>query len=157
MLKRITRQILLFAAMSLVLMGSLRSVAQDTGSWSAASTNAKAITGDISISQTKLTINLSGFTIAQIRRLDSAEVLAVFDSEAVAGGSGNLYRLNIPGSKRFLHHNTLCGSDDTQWMATYAVGHTLQIAFFSGSEMPVMTTDALAKSTDLCGTFSYAR
>jgi hypothetical protein len=36
-------------------------------------------------------------------------------------------------------------------------GRTLQAAFFSGPEAPVFTLDALGKSTDLCGTFSYAR
>jgi hypothetical protein len=81
----------------------------------------------------------------------------VFPSEGAAGGSGNLYRLRIPGDKRFLHKNTLCGSEDTQWMATYVVGHALHLAFFSGQKMPVFTTDAIANTTDLCGTFYYVR
>jgi len=51
----------------------------------------------------------------------------------------------------------LCGSEDTQWMATYVLGKTLEIAFFSGPKMPVFTMDAMENSTDLCGKFSYAR
>ena len=157
MLKTTTRQALLFGAAGLLLAGSLSSAAQDKGYWRAASTNSAAITGDISISETKVTIDFSGFTIAQIHKLTPAEAAAIFDLEGDTSGSGNLYRMNVPAAKRFLHRNTLCGSDDTQWMATYACGHTLQVAFFSGPDLPLMTADALAKSTNLCGTFAYAR
>ncbi|HZP06719.1 MAG TPA: hypothetical protein VFB43_17605 [Terracidiphilus sp.] len=155
MLKTIKRYILLFGAAILLLASSLSGAAQDKGYWRAASTNSAAITGDISISETKVTIDFTGFTIAQIHKLTPAEAAAIFDLEGDNNGSGNLYRMNIPAAKRFLHRNTLCGSDDTQWMATYASGRTLQIAFFSGPDLPIMTPDALAKSTNLCGTFAY--
>jgi hypothetical protein len=65
--------------------------------------------------------------------------------------------LDIPGATKFLHKNTLCGGEDTTWMATYASGKSLQIAFFSGAKPPVLTIDALANSTDLCGTYTYQR
>ncbi len=65
--------------------------------------------------------------------------------------------MNIPGGQRFLHKNTLCGGEDTKWMATYVTGHTLNVAFFSGDDMPVFTFDTISKSTDLCGTFGYER
>jgi hypothetical protein len=42
-------------------------------------------------------------------------------------------------------------------MATYVSGKTLQLAFFSGQKSPVFSLDAMANSTDLCGTFSYAK
>jgi len=141
----------------LVLACSLPGSPQDKGNWRAASSTATAITGDIAISDTKIAINFSGFTIAQIRRLEPAETSAAFDSDNSAGRSGILYRLNVPASKRFLHHNTLCGSEDTQWMATYVAGRDLRVAFFSGSSAPVFTIEALANSSDLCGTFSYVR
>jgi hypothetical protein len=41
-------------------------------------------------------------------------------------------------------------------MATYMEGRTLHVAFFSGANMPVLSFDALQKSTDLCGTFTYS-
>jgi hypothetical protein len=72
-------------------------------------------------------------------------------------GSGSLYRLSVPAQKRFLHHNTLCGTDDTRWMATYVAGRSLQVAFFSGEDQPVFTMDAISNSTRLCGTYSFAR
>ena len=151
------KRILLGAVACLALACSLSSAAQDKGYWRAASSTAATITGDIVISDTKLTINFTGFVMAPIRKLAPAEVSAAFDADANAGGSGNLYRLSVPASKRLLHHNTLCGSEDTHWMATYAEGRTLRVAFFSGSDTPVFTMDALANSTDLCGTFAYVR
>jgi hypothetical protein len=151
------RYTLLFGTVSLALLAALRGVAQDTGYWTASSSNAKAITGDLSLSDARVTINLANFPIAQIRKLEPSEAGAVFDVDSNVGGGGNLYRLSVPPEKRFLHHNTLCGTDETQWMATYVEGRTLHVAFFSGDDMPVLTLDALAKSSDLCGTFSYVR
>ena len=136
---------------------SLPAVAQDKGYWQAVSSNASAITGDLTISDSKVSINMTGFPMAQIRPLKPAESSAAFDADPGEGGTGYLYRLNVPAAKRFLHRNTLCGSDDTQWMATYVHGRILRVAFFSGADMPVMTPDALANSSDVCGTFSYSR
>ncbi len=130
--------------------------AQDRGYWRAVSTTAKSITGDVALSEYKVTINFAAFTIAQIRDLKPEEASAAFPASA-AGGSGNLYRMSIPRTKQFLHRNTLCGSEDTQWMTTYAAGKSLQVAFFSGETMPVFTAEALKDSPSLCGTFSYVR
>ncbi len=148
---------LLVAASTFALACSLTCPAQDRGYWQAASTTASAITGDIVIADATVSINFAKFPLAQIRTLTAAEVAAAFDADANAGGSGSLYRLNVPSTRRFLHHNTLCGAEDTQWMATYVSGRTLQVAFFSGTNAPLFTVDALANSTDLCGTFTYAR
>jgi hypothetical protein len=143
--------------LALVLLCSLPCLAQDKGYWPAASNTANSITGDISISDAKITINFTAFTLVQARNLAPAEVSAVFDADVNAGATGTLYRVTVPSTKRFLHHNTLCGAEDTQWMATFVSGRTLQVAFFSGSEPPTFTFDAISKSTDLCGTFTYAR
>ena len=135
---------------------SLPLPAQEKGYWRASSTTARSITGDVALSELKLTIDFAAFTIAQIRDLKPAEISAAF-AESAPGGGGSLYRLSIPAKKVFLHKNTLCGSEDTQWMVTYAAGRSLQIAFFSGESMPVLTMEALGNSTELCGTFSYVR
>ena len=131
--------------------------AQDGGAWRAASTKATSITSDIAISKDKLSIDFLIYPLAPIRTLKPVEVSAVFDADVSAGISGMLYRMNVPGGQRFLHKNTLCGGEDTKWMATYVTGHTLNVAFFSGDDMPVFTFDAISKTTDLCGTFGYAR
>jgi len=131
--------------------------AQDKGYWRASSSTANAITGDIAVSNNRVTLNYTSFPMAEIRTLTTAEVAAAFDADVNVGGNGDLYRLNIPADKRFLRHNTLCGTEDTQWMATYVSGRTLQVAFFSGSTPPQLTVEALANSTDLCGVFTYSR
>ena len=148
---------LLRVASILALACALSCSAQEKGYWRAASNTANSITGDIELSDTKITINFTRFLIAQARALAPAEVSAAFDADINAGATGTLYHLSVPASKRFLHHNTLCGTEDTQWMATYVSASTLQIAFFSGSNAPVFTMDALSHSTDLCGTYTYVR
>jgi hypothetical protein len=130
---------------------------EDRGLWRASSTNAHAITGDITIAEAKVTLNFLMFPLAQIRRLKPVEVSAVFDADVNAGIEGTLYRLRIPGAQNFLHKNTLCGGEDTQWMATYAIGHTLKVAFFSGDDMPVFTFEAIENTTTVCGSFVYER
>jgi hypothetical protein len=151
------RETLLCAILGSLLTSCLAATAQEQGPWRAASTTAQSITGDVALSDAKLAINFSSFTIARIRDLEPGEVSAVFDVDSNIGGRGKLYRLSIPASKKFLNRNTLCGSEDTQWMATFVAGRLLHLAFFSGQKMPVFTPDAIANSTDLCGTFSYAR
>ena len=131
--------------------------AQEKGNWRAASTTANGVTGDVAFSGQKIVINFSGFTVAQIRTLEPAEASAAFNGAVGAGGSGNLYRTSIPAEKRFLHHNTLCGSEETQWVVSYVAGKNLQLAFFSGPSMPLLTPEAMADASNLCGTYSYVR
>src|ERR1039458_6832948 len=121
--------------------------AQDQGAWVAASTNARSITSDIAIGKGKRTIDYLTFALAPIRALKPVEVSAVFDADVNTGISGMLYRLKIPAAQRFLKKNRLCGDEDTKWMATYVAGKTLEVAFFSGDDMPVFTFEAISKST----------
>jgi hypothetical protein len=131
---------------------------QDKGYWRAASNTAAKITGDIAISDSKLTINFRSYPLASIRNLQPVEVSAVFDADVNTAGQGALYRLKIPAALKLLHHNTLCGTDDTQWMATYlSDSKSLEVAFFSGDDMPVFAIDKISNSSNLCGTYSFAR
>jgi hypothetical protein len=132
-------------------------MAQEKGNWRAASKTAASTTGDVAFTNEKISINFASFPIAQIRALQQVEIGAMFDSDSTAGGSGNLYRLSIPAVKKFLHKNSLCGDEETQWMTTYVHGRTLELAFFSGATMPVFTPDAIANATNLCGIYSYSR
>jgi hypothetical protein len=143
---------------SLLLLVSFHaaSAQQDRGYWRAASKTAASITGDLALSEYKVSLNFSSFTIAEIRDLSPAEVSAVF-AESDASQAGKLYRVSIPGDKMFLHHNTLCGGDETQWMATSAAGKMLQVAFLSGGPMPTLTGEAMANATNLCGTYTYVK
>ena len=130
---------------------------EDRGLWSATSTNAHAITGDIAIAEAKVTLNFATFPLAPIRRLKPVEVSAVFDADVNAGIEGTLYRLHVPPGKYIVKKNTLCGGEETQWMATYVTGHSLKVAFFSGDDMPVFTFDAMQNTRALCGSFVYGR
>jgi hypothetical protein len=141
----------------LVVVCGMAAAAQEKGYWRAENSTAKSITGDIALSDEKMAINLVNFTIARIRGLEKDEASALFNADGVATGSGSLYRLSIPASRMFLRKNTLCGSEDTQWMVTYVSGRSLQLVFFSGQKPPVFTPDAIANSTDLCGRFGYAK
>jgi hypothetical protein len=140
-----------------LLIGCLTVAAQEKGNWRAASNTARSITGDIALSDEKISINFSTFTMVKLRTLDKSELSAAFDADSNAVGSGSLYRLSIPAAKKFLHRNSLCGDEDAQWMATYVSGRSLQLAFFSGEQVPTFTLDAIANSTTLCGTFMYGK
>jgi hypothetical protein len=129
--------------------------AQEKGVWRAASKAAQSITGDVALSDQKIAINFVTFTMVKVRALDKPELSAAFDADA--NGSGSLYRLHVPSAKKILGHNTLCGDEDTEWMATYVAGNSLHLAFFSGEKPPVFTLDAISNSTDLCGAYSYIR
>jgi hypothetical protein len=160
-LKGMKRRRIVVALAGVVLVGSVAAVAranaQDGGAWRAASAEATSITGDIAIGNGKLTIDFLTFPLAPIRRLKPVEVSAVFDADVNAGISGMLYRVRVPAAQRFLKKNTLCCDVDAQWMATYVAGKTLEVAFFSGDEMPEFTFEAMQGSSTRCGTFAYTR
>jgi hypothetical protein len=128
---------------------------QEKGEWRAANQTARTITGDVLFTGDRISIDFVRFAVSHTRALEPSEISAAFD--ATAGGSGNLYRVNIPGGQKFLNRNTLCGSEEVLWMATYVQGRNLKLAFFSGEKLPVFTLEALANSTDLCGTFVYTK
>lgn len=157
MLKAMKRRNRLATLLRWAALCAVTAAAQDKGSWRAQSSTARGVTGDVTFAGQKIAINFSAFTVAQIRELTPAEVSAVFNTDSSAGSGGNLYRTSIPAAKTFLHHNTLCGSEETQWVISTVSGHTLQLAFFSGPQMPVFTADAMASTTALCGTYSYTR
>jgi hypothetical protein len=155
--RSMNRERLLCALVVSMLTCCLPAAAQEKGNWRAANSTAQSITGDVSLSAEKISISFSGFPIARIRSLQPGEISAVFDAESNANGTGSLYRLSIPASKKFLHRNSLCGAEDTQWMATYVAGRSLHLAFFSSQQAPVFTLDAIMNSTDLCGVFAYVQ
>jgi hypothetical protein len=145
----------IFAALLFAL--TLPLAAQDKGYWRASSQTASSITGDIVIADTRITMDFLAWPLARARSLTPVEISAVFDADSNVAQAGNLYSLNIAATQRLLHKNTLCGTEQTQWMATWIDGRNLHVAFFSGSNPPVFTFDAIRNSTDLCGTFLYSR
>jgi hypothetical protein len=152
------RQRRFFGAMiGLVLTSCVLATAQELGYWRASSSTAQSVTGDVGFSDAKIAINFSNFDIVRAADLEPGQVSSVFDADSNASTKGHLYKLNIPASKKFMHKNTLCGGEDTQWLVTYVEGRTLHLAFFSGQKAPVFTLDAISNSTALCGTYTYTR
>lgn len=131
--------------------------AQEAGLWRATSTNAKAITGDLGFGENKLILNFLQFPVSQIRPLTTDELLSVFNPDNPAAAVGHLYKLQISGDQKFLHKNSLCGSDTVEWMATAIIGRELRIAMFSGSPVPALTLDSMNNGANLCGTYTYTR
>lgn len=129
----------------------------DNGYWKAASKTAQSITGDIVLSGERMTIYFQPFTIANLRELTPEEIAGAFNFDNADGVRGTLYRLNIPADRRFLHKNTMCGNEETQYMATAVQGKMMQVAFFSGAKMPSLKPEDLNNSSALCGTFTYAK
>jgi hypothetical protein len=140
-----------------LLIFCLSAVAQEMGYWRAASSTARAITGDITLSGERIGINFVTFAIVRVRPLTESELSATFDVDNSAAHSGSLYKVDISGSRKFLHKNTLCANEDAEWMATDLSGHSLQVAFFSSQKPPLLTIDGRANATDLCGTYSYVK
>jgi hypothetical protein len=145
------------ASVGILLTFCLAAAAQESGYWRAVSSTARAITGDVSLSGERISINFVSFPMARIRPLTAAELSAAFDADQGATGSGSLYKIDISGSRKFLHKNTLCGNEDAEWMATYVSGRSLQVAFFSSQKPPLLTIEGRANATDLCGTYSYVK
>ena len=143
--------------LAVALLLTLSIHAEERGYWRAASNSARNVTGDVSLGDEKLTINFSTTTISKVRPLEPTEVSSVFDTDSASAGTGSFYRVNIPAAKKFLHKNSLCGSENVQWMVAYAAGNSLQLAFFSGDKPPIFTFDAISNSADKCGTFTYVK
>jgi hypothetical protein len=144
-------------AVALLIPFALPALAQDKGSWFPENSSARTITGDITIAEGRLQIQYVNFPMGQIRMLKPEEAGALFDADVNAPGGGYVYRVAVAADRKFLHKNTLCGADDVQWMVTWVQGRTLNVSFFSGPNPPVFTIDALANTTDRCGTFTYSR
>ena len=130
---------------------------QEKGQWRAANQTARTITGDVLLTDDRISINFARFTISRARALEPSEISAAFDADTTAGGAGSLYRVNIPAGQKFLNRNSICGSEPTLWIASFAQGRSLKLAFFSSEKPPVFTLEALANSSDLCGTFTYTK
>ncbi|MDP9038130.1 MAG: hypothetical protein M3O02_02505 [Acidobacteriota bacterium] len=126
--------------------------------WRAQNQTARSITGDIALTPDKLTINFIAFSVSRIRALEAGEIAAAFNPDpASPPGTGSLYRIDIPATRKFLRKNTLCGADDTTWMVTLVAGRSLEIVFLSGAKPPSFRGEGLANSPDLCGTYLYTR
>jgi hypothetical protein len=145
------------AAALLFLSAGIAVLAQESGYWYPSSQSAADVTGPVELKANRITIEFVKIPMVQVRALTPDEALAVFDVESAVAGSGALYHLKVPAATTFVSKNTLCGHDDTGWMATWASGKVLKISFFSGEKAPVLNFVALNNSAERCGTYTYVR
>jgi hypothetical protein len=145
-------------ALTLTLAAHAQDHNPERGLWHASSKSAKTITGDVVFTDFKFTLDFFSYPLANIRTLTPPELAAAFSTDpAASNATGTLYRLDIPSTKTFLRGHPLCSGEDTQWIVTSLSGKSLEILFFSGSSMPVLTPDALTNSPNLCGLYTYSR
>jgi hypothetical protein len=141
-----------------LLFSGISATAQELGFWRADSNTAHDVTGDVGISETKIAIEaFYPFNIVHARDLTPAETSAVFDTDIASNSKAHLYGLVIPSNRKFLHKNTICGTEDTHWMVAYAEGNSLALAFFSGEQAPTFAVDSIANSSNFCGMYRYVR
>jgi hypothetical protein len=145
---------ILTAAVAAVQTGRAEAAA---AKWSAMSTTAMSITGDVTLSPTDLTMAGTGYPLTHVatvpaqQRAGIGQFIAVTEPAAV-----DLYRIKIPGARKLRNGNTLCGGNDVAWLLVVSgSGPTLALAFFSGAAQPPLDPNALSNSTALCGTFTY--
>ena len=100
-------------AFALACAASASAQQPEKGRWRPASTTAASITGEIIITGSKINIYFTPFLISPARLLKPEEISAVFDEALDTAGNGQLYRVTIPASRRFLKNNSLCGLGQT--------------------------------------------
>lgn len=141
------RKTTITAAITAALSATVASASPGTERWSATSSTAMAITGDISLSPTRLV--MAGGRVLPLT-VDS-------DTKRFTTPTGNqaarLLRVTRPANPTLRNGNRLCGAP-VRWIAVYRSnqGRDLNLAAFSGTARP--TGEA---GTGLCGTFLYSR
>jgi len=114
--------------------------------WSATSTTAMAITGDITLSPTRLSAAGKSFPLA-----------IAADDPAFGTTTGpvpaRILKVTRPADPVLLRGNRLCGSP-VRWIVVYRsdAGRSLNLAAFTGEARPTGES-----GPSLCGTFLYGR
>src|SRR3546814_265793 len=113
--------------------------------WTAASTTASSITGDVRFSGDKITFQ-NGKSLP-LQKVGSVTV-GDFDGKAVPA---MLYKVTKPANLALLMENTLCGRNPVTYIAVRpfaGCGRSLNVYY--GSKQP-----SGVNSSGLCGTFNY--
>ena len=131
--------------------------------WLATSNTALAITGDIKLSPTKLTMARRDYPLTLVRDIDAQHLSDIGKSFASDHPTAaRLYKTRIPAKARLLNGNDICGPWDANWLLavnennTDDNGPTLSLAFFSGDSEPHLDYEAIENTTNLCETYGYS-
>lgn len=118
--------------------------------WTAMSRTAMAVTEDIGLTPSAITIKGTDYSLTLVREIadtDLAEASEIVNESKVS--TARLYKVRVP---------EFCGAgSDAAWMlAVYSVeAHGLSLAFFSGNEEPILNDQTVSTGHNLCGTFAY--
>lgn len=134
------------AGLSVILLSTPGLAAPGVERWTATSTTAMGITGDIALSPTRLIAAGKVFPLAF-----AAEVTNFATNQGLQ--AARILRVTRPISPILRNGNKLCGAP-VRWIALYRsdYGKSLNLAAFTGAAQPSGET-----GTDLCGTFLYSR
>lgn len=134
------------AAVVTALIPAIALAASGVERWTAASTTAIGITGDITLSPTRLTAAGRTFPLAV-----AADVKDFTSNTGMQ--AARILRVTHPSDPILKNGNTLCGAP-VRWIAVYRSdgGKSLNLSAFTGGRQPTGET-----GSNLCGTFLYTR
>lgn len=133
--------------------------------WVAISQTAMSITGDAYVTESSLWFHHHELPLTLNKKLSDEELKAaanLLQATMNADTRGELYKTHLSRTVHLLGSNTLCGGKDTTWiLMVHTLDHhgrlNLELAVFSGTQRPIIETDALDHSTSLCGTYWYQK
>jgi hypothetical protein len=128
--------------------------------WTALSTAAMGITGDVKTTDSTMAIGTKRLTLNLIHTLgnedirNAAKLFSLKPDERVFGG---LYSTHFAATTKLQSGNTLCGKSSVSWVLEVRDGKDLYVAYFSGTDEPNLAPEVLNNSRDLCGAFWYEK
>jgi hypothetical protein len=140
--------------------------------WTATSRTARAVTGDIESTPSKITMAGNVVPVTRMRKLEGDELAnasKLFAAKVTPETQGALYQANLPSQVVLLPGKKLCGNQDTNWIVVMIsrrngldasgsnYGQELELAAFSGQIAPDLSPSAIASAKTLCGTFEYRK
>ena len=127
--------------------------------WTAISNTAMGVTGDLTVTPRSVTMAGRTLQLALLHTLAGPQLgqaAALFPVAVTSKLRGALYKVSIPATAAFKSSNTLCGKQATTFFVLLTDGSDLELAMFSGKNEPNLSANAIANSTEFCGTYSYA-
>jgi uncharacterized RDD family membrane protein YckC len=131
--------------------------------WMPHSDSATWVTGPILMSTTGISIKNIIYPLTLTRPLKGNELESaaqIFHLQSSQDDEGWLFRANISSATRLINDNTLCGTDDAQWLIAVvtpdgpSTTRELHLMFFSGDSEPAIQP-GLEKSSKECSSFVY--
>jgi len=126
--------------------------------YTAQSKTALSITGTIRFSSKSISIHGKSYPLTLTHTLAADELAAALPLFSIDNAtSGFVFKTFIPANAPMLNDNTLCGATCTWVLAVYTSPDQLNLAFIKGDAMPSLTPGALMNSSNVTGTYWYAK